>query len=99
VHLGLDRHGPVAVALRDIKALHLHMPEHLLVIAFIGAEQSLEDFLGLLRKVALLDIFREDEVLRQTELSQEGHALLEGNQEERMVAELAGNAGGDIVVG
>jgi hypothetical protein len=96
VHLRLDRYGGVAVALRDVETLHLHVPENFLVIAFVRAQERLEDLLALLREIPLLDVLGEDEIFRQSQLLQELHALLEGHEEERVVAQLAADARGDL---
>src|SRR5688572_14187436 len=94
VSLRLDAHGPEAVSLRDVEALHLDVAHHLAPVPLVGDEESVVDLLALLAKVPLeIEIVGE---IRPAHLRglldgliDELRPVLPGDEEDRMVLQLA----------
>jgi hypothetical protein len=92
-----------AIALRDEIALHLDVLQHLRVRAVVAGEQRLEDLLALVRELAAQDpvaeVFaRRLAVLLAHHALEQLLALVDGNEEERMVADLDEELRVDLIV-
>ena len=104
MHLGFDRHEALAIATSEIKALDLNVHEEFLEVAAVGDQKRVRDHLAAMAEAAGLEIVRHLlPGLRRawavpSSFSRKRFAMLDRDDQKRMVVQITGNARGDVLV-